>query len=136
MATPDPTDEQRHRPDDTELWNESYYFDWFSEDLSLGGYVRIGFYPNLQRVWYWACLVGPDRPLVSVIEHDVPLLASVSDRLVALEAGQVIAAGEVDEVLSSPLVIASYLGDDQAAVQRSDARRREITGAGATGVEQ
>ena len=73
---------------------------------------------------------------ILVIEHDVPLLASVSDRLVALEAGQVIAAGEVDEVLSSPLVIASYLGDDQAAVQRSDARRREITGAGATGVEQ
>ena len=78
MATPDPTDEQRHRPDDTELWNESYYFDWFSEDLSLGGYVRIGFYPNLQRVWYWACLVGPDRPLVTVIEHDVPLPSSAT----------------------------------------------------------
>lgn len=73
MATPDHSDEQRHRPDDTELWNESYYFDWFTEDLSLGGYVRIGFYPNLDRVWYWACLVGPDRPLVTVIEHDVPL---------------------------------------------------------------
>ena len=64
---------------------------------------------------------------VLVIEHDVPLLASVSDRLVALEAGQVIAEGEVDEVLSNPLVVASYLGDDQAAVQRSDASRT-ITG--------
>ena len=51
MATPDPIDEQRHTADDTELWNESYYLDWFSEDLSLGGYARIGFYPNLDRVW-------------------------------------------------------------------------------------
>lgn len=73
MADVDPRDERRHRHDDTELWNESYYFDWFTEDLSLGGYVRIGFYPNLGRVWYWACLVGPDRPLVTVIEHDVPM---------------------------------------------------------------
>ena len=78
MATPDARDEQRHGPDDTELWNESYYFDWFSEDRSLGGYVRIGFYPNLDRVWYWACLVGPDRPLVTVIEHRVPMPRSAS----------------------------------------------------------
>ena len=73
MGTLDPLDERRHTPDDVELWNESYYLDWFSEDLSLGGYVRIGFYPNLHRVWYWACLVGPDRPLVTVIQNDVAL---------------------------------------------------------------
>ena len=78
MATPDPIDERRHTPDDTELWNESYYLDWFKEDLSLGGYVRIGFYPNLDRVWYWACLVGPDRPLVTVIEHDIPMPKSTT----------------------------------------------------------
>ncbi len=78
MGDLDPRDEQRHTPDDTELWNESYYLDWFSEDLSVGGYVRIGFYPNLDRVWYWACLVGPDRPLVTVIEHDVPMPRSDS----------------------------------------------------------
>ena len=78
MGTPDPIDERRHTPDDTPLWNESYYLDWFSEDLSLGGYVRIGFYPNLDRVWYWACLVGPDRPLVTVIEHDIPMPRSTT----------------------------------------------------------
>ena len=76
MPTPRPADEQRHTPDDDPLWNESYYFDWFTEDLTLGGYVRIGFYPNMGKVWYWACLVGPDRPLVTVIEHDVALPAS------------------------------------------------------------
>lgn len=77
-SAPDPADERRHTPDDTQLWNESYYMDWFAEDLSLGGYVRIGFYPNLDRVWYWACLVGPDRPLVTVIEHDIPMPRSAS----------------------------------------------------------
>lgn len=76
MAAPDPVDEHRHTPDDDPLWNESYYLDFFTEDLSLGGYARIGFYPNLGRVWYWACLVGPDRPLVTVIDHDVPLPSS------------------------------------------------------------
>ena len=64
---------------------------------------------------------------VLVIEHDMPLLAAVSDRLIALEAGEVIASGAVDEVLANPLVVASYLGDDQAAVRRSDARP-EVTG--------
>lgn len=73
MATPSAGDERRHTPDDLELWNESYYFDWFSEDGSIGGYARIGFYPNLGRVWYWACLVGPDRPLVIVTSDDAPL---------------------------------------------------------------
>jgi len=77
MSTPKPADEARHTPDpDEPLWNESYYLDWFAEDLSVGGYVRIGFYPNLDRVWYWACLVGPDRPLVTVIEHDIAMPSS------------------------------------------------------------
>jgi hypothetical protein len=74
--TPDPADEFRHVHDGTELWNESYYLDFFAEDLSVGGYLRIGLYPNLNRVWYWACLVGPDRPLVTVIDHEVPLPSS------------------------------------------------------------
>ena len=78
MPTPDPKDEYRHAPDAEPLWNESYYMDWFSEDLSLGGYTRIGFYPNLDRIWYWACLVGPDRKLVTVIDHSVPLPRSDS----------------------------------------------------------
>lgn len=78
MAAPDPRDERRHTPDDDPLWNESYYLDWFAEDLSVGGYARIGLYPNLGRVWYWACLVGPDRPLVTVIDHEVPLPSSAA----------------------------------------------------------
>lgn len=54
-----------------------------------------------------------------VIEHDMPLLSSISDRLVALELGGCIAEGSPAEVLGNPRVIASYLGEDQGAVARS-----------------
>ena len=54
----DPSDEGHHPPGDDPLWNESWYFDFVTADGSLGGYVRLGRYPNLGVVWYWACLVG------------------------------------------------------------------------------
>jgi branched-chain amino acid transport system ATP-binding protein len=54
-----------------------------------------------------------------VIEHDMPLLSSVCDRLVALELGRVIAEGPPDEVLNDDRVVRSYLGGDPTAVQRS-----------------
>jgi branched-chain amino acid transport system ATP-binding protein len=58
-----------------------------------------------------------------IIEHDMPLITSVSDRLLALELGRVIAEGTPAEVVRNPRVIASYLGEDEAAVARSGARR-------------
>ncbi|TAL22599.1 MAG: MFS transporter [Frankiales bacterium] len=54
-----------------------------------------------------------------VIEHDMPLLSSVCDRLVALELGRVIAQGSPDEVLNDDRVVRSYLGGDSTAVLRS-----------------
>jgi ABC-type branched-subunit amino acid transport system ATPase component/ABC-type branched-subunit amino acid transport system permease subunit len=54
-----------------------------------------------------------------VVEHDIPLVASVADELVCLALGQVIARGTPTAVLSDETVIASYLGTDEATVQRS-----------------
>jgi ABC-type branched-subunit amino acid transport system ATPase component/predicted MFS family arabinose efflux permease len=54
-----------------------------------------------------------------VIEHDMPLISAVSDRMVALDQGRVIATGTPQEVLESPLVVASYLGTDRSAIERS-----------------
>ena len=59
---------------------------------------------------------------VLVIEHDLPLLSSVSDRMIAMDLGRVIASGAPDEVVHDPHVVASYLGDDQAAIARSGDR--------------
>ncbi len=49
---------------------------------------------------------------VLLIEHDMPLVMSVSDRVYCLEAGLVIAEGSPAAVRADPLVIASYLGAD------------------------
>jgi ABC-type branched-subunit amino acid transport system ATPase component/ABC-type branched-subunit amino acid transport system permease subunit len=45
-----------------------------------------------------------------VIDHDMPLLTSLCDRLVALELGQVIAEGLPAAVLENDRVVESYLG--------------------------
>ncbi len=58
---------------------------------------------------------------ILIIEHDMPMLSSLCDRLVALELGHVIAEGTPQEVLAHPAVIASYLGTDEAAIARSGA---------------
>jgi ABC-type branched-subunit amino acid transport system ATPase component len=57
-----------------------------------------------------------------VIEHDMTMLASIADRVIALDRGEVIATGEPDDVLDDPAVIASYLGTDRGAIERSGTR--------------
>src|SRR3954454_7211812 len=54
-----------------------------------------------------------------VIEHDMPLVRSISDRLIAMAQGEVIAAGAPDFVLTAPQVVESYLGTSAAAIERS-----------------
>ena len=54
-----------------------------------------------------------------VIEHDMPLISSICDEMIALELGAVIARGTPKEVLEHPRVIESYLGTDEAAIKRS-----------------
>ena len=56
-----------------------------------------------------------------VIEHDMPLITTVSDRMLALELGVVIAEGPPQDVIRDPRVVQSYLGTDGAHVARSGA---------------
>ena len=57
-----------------------------------------------------------------IIEHDVPLLTSISDRMIALDLGEVVATGTPQEVIRDPSVVASYLGESEAVVARSGPR--------------
>ncbi len=54
-----------------------------------------------------------------IIEHDMPLVMGVSDRVYCLELGKVIAEGTPEVVRNDPLVIASYLGTDERTIARS-----------------
>jgi branched-chain amino acid transport system ATP-binding protein len=58
---------------------------------------------------------------ILVIEHDMPLLTSICDRMYCLELGTVIAEGTPAEVLEHQRVIESYLGENEAAISRSGA---------------
>jgi branched-chain amino acid transport system ATP-binding protein len=54
-----------------------------------------------------------------VIEHDLPLLSSIAERIIALDLGEIIADGPPDEVVHHPAVVASYLGTTEATIARS-----------------
>jgi ABC-type branched-subunit amino acid transport system ATPase component len=59
---------------------------------------------------------------IVLIEHDMPLLLGVAERVYALETGRVIAVGAPEEVVRHPEVVRSYLGDDSSALKRSGLR--------------
>jgi branched-chain amino acid transport system ATP-binding protein len=54
-----------------------------------------------------------------VIEHDVPLLLGIADRVVALDLGEIVAEGTPDEVVHDERVVQSYLGTTGTAIARS-----------------
>ena len=66
-------DEELHPRGPELLWNESFYFDFAAPDGSIGGYVRLGLYPNWDRAWYWACIVRPGQPAILVADNAAAL---------------------------------------------------------------
>jgi ABC-type branched-subunit amino acid transport system ATPase component/ABC-type branched-subunit amino acid transport system permease subunit len=65
---------------------------------------------------------------IVIVEHDMPLLMGLCDRVYAMEAGRVIAEGSPEAVRNDPHVIATYLGTDEVAVNRSGT---QLTGSNA-----
>jgi ABC-type branched-subunit amino acid transport system ATPase component len=54
-----------------------------------------------------------------VIEHDIPLVTALSDRMLAMDSGAVIVAGSPEQVRTDPRLLASYLAASDDVVQRS-----------------
>ena len=59
-----------------------------------------------------------------IIEHDIPLIMGLADRIVAMADGEVIASGRPDVVRNNPAVIEAYLGGSIAAIERSGVAAR------------
>jgi ABC-type branched-subunit amino acid transport system ATPase component len=65
---------------------------------------------------------------VLLIEHDMPLVMGISQRVYCLETGRVIAEGTPAVIREDPRVVASYLGTDERAIVRSGARAAPLSG--------
>ena len=67
---------------------------------------------------------------VLLVEHDVQLVFSVCERVVALDQGRVIAAGPADAVHRSEAVVTAYLGDRELESKGPDPEAQLVLGAG------
>jgi len=56
---------------------------------------------------------------IVLVEHDVPMVFSLSTRVVVLETGRVASIGTPDEVRADPAALAAYLGASYEALARS-----------------
>nr|WP_246129473.1 ATP-binding cassette domain-containing protein [Verticiella sediminum] len=65
---------------------------------------------------------------VLLVEHDMALVMGISDHVVVLDAGQLLAAGDAATVQSDPAVQQAYLGESLEAARHAGAGRKPPAG--------
>ena len=56
-----------------------------------------------------------------IIEHDIPLIMGLADRILCMADGEILAEGSPEVIRNDARVIEAYLGGSLAAIERSDA---------------
>jgi hypothetical protein len=115
-------DEGCHEPGPEPLWNESWYFDAVSDDESLGLYIRLGRLPNQDLALYTACVCGPGRSSVMLVDPAAPLPAADDDAQL-IESGAFRAEQHCDQELQRfriALAGTAAAHADQSAPLRSE----------------
>ncbi len=105
-----PADEARHPPGPDDLWNESYYCDFVTLDGALGGWLRLGLYPNRKVAWWTTWIVRPGHPGICSVDYRAPVPGG--DRL-TLESDTL---GRVGIDLSRPLHTFRLVAETAASV--------------------
>lgn len=80
-------------------------------DIILLDEVTAGVHPNLRRIILNAVRQLQERGRAFlVIEHDMELVRTTCERIIVMDAGQIVAEGSYEEIASNKSVVEAYLG--------------------------
>ncbi|HET9876411.1 MAG TPA: phosphotransferase, partial [Mycobacterium sp.] len=116
-------DEAAHPAGDEPLWNESWYFDFAEPGQAIGGWVRLGLYPNEHTAWINVLLCGPGMPTIALNDFS----AAVPESMNEIRSGGIDLILEVLAPLDTYRVAVHGSGatyDDPAGLLRGETGRR------------
>jgi branched-chain amino acid transport system ATP-binding protein len=73
--------------------------------------VTAGVHPNIRKIILDAIVrLRGEGATFFLIEHDMELVRNVCDRIIVMDAGQVVTTGTFDEITRNKQVVQAYLG--------------------------